>query len=354
MINRVSVSQLVPGMITAEDIFSFNDQLLIAKDTELTATGITLLEMYDIYSVRIKADDSEDTDTPPYLERVKQSEDFKAFKEGHTQEIQNLKHSLYQAFTQKTDVDTNELLSGTFSLVDNLQTSFGIFDMLHCVRELDDSTYAHSVNVALICNVAAKWLGMSDEDVRTATACGLFHDVGKMRIPKSILSKPDALTDDEYDIVKKHPLAGYKLLKESHMDDHICNAALMHHERCDGSGYPRGINGSQIDKFAKLVAIADVYDAATAARVYRGPLCPFTIIRMFEQEGLQKYEPEYIMTFLENIVNTYIQNRCRLSNGMEGDIIYINKKQLSRPIVQCGSECIDLMEHPELTIECLL
>ena len=138
------------------------------------------------------------------------------------------------------------------------------------------------------------------------------------------------------------------------MNEHICNAALMHHERCDGSGYPLGLRGSQIDAYAKIVAIADVYDAMTAARVYRGPICPFRVIEIFEAEGLQKYDVKYVLCFLENIVNSYIQNRCRLSDGREGEIIFINKLKFSRPVVRCGNEYVDLAENPTLYIESLL
>lgn len=122
-------------------------------------------------------------------------------------------------------------------------------------------------------------------------------------------------------MIKTHTIEGYKILQNQPVNDHIKNAALMHHERCDGSGYPFGLTGNRIDKFAKIVSIADVYDAMTAARVYRGPLCPFTVIDIFEKEGLQKYESEYILCFLKNVVLTYIGQRVRLTNGQEGDVV---------------------------------
>jgi HD-GYP domain-containing protein (c-di-GMP phosphodiesterase class II) len=128
----------------------------------------------------------------------------------------------------------------------------------------------------------------------------------------------------------------------------------MHHERFDGTGYPMGIFGDKIDKYARIVAIADVYDAMTACRVYRGPLCPFRVIEIFEAEGYERYDVHFLLTFLENVVNTYIQNHCRLSDGREGDIIFINKKKLSRPVVQCGKQYVDLAEETDLSIVELL
>lgn len=354
---RITAKQLIPGMIVAEDIFSFSNQLLIPKGTVLTDSAITILEMYDIISIRVD-------DTPiavsapdlaePLSSRTKNSAEFKKFKHKYEQEVDHFRVSLTRAMEKKLPLDIDELLDGTLDLLENVKNFTGVIDILQCMREYDDLTYAHSINVALICNVAARWLNMSDMDVRLATSCGLFHDIGKIDIPKVILNKPSKLTTDEFTIIKGHPVAGYQILRQQSINVHICNAALMHHERCDGTGYPFGIKDIQIDRFAKLVAIADVYDAMTAARVYRGPLCPFTVIDLFEKEGLQQYDPRYIMTFLENVVNTYVSNRCRLSNDQEGDIIYINKERLSRPMVQCGNEYINLKERSDLSIECLI
>jgi HD-GYP domain-containing protein (c-di-GMP phosphodiesterase class II) len=128
----------------------------------------------------------------------------------------------------------------------------------------------------------------------------------------------------------------------------------MHHERCDGTGYPLKWRGAKISTHAKVVTIADVYDAMTANRSYRRPMCPFDVLAIIEKESLQKYDVRFVLTFLQNVANTYINDYCRLSNGKEGYIIYINKEKLSRPIVKCDREYINLMEHPEITIECIL
>ena len=189
---------------------------------------------------------------------------------------------------------------------------------------------------------------------RLATACGLFHDIGKMLIPYSIIAKPGRLSEEEFATVKKHPALGYELLLSQDVDVHVKNAALMHHERSDGSGYPSKLKGNQIDPYARMVAIADVYDAMTAARCYRGPLCPFCVIEMFETEGFQKYDVSILLPFLENVVNSCLQNRCLLNDGRKVTIIYINKEKLSRPVVQYGEEYINLADQPDLKIEKLL
>lgn len=242
----------------------------------------------------------------------------------------------------------------TLNILDVDSTSPNVFDMLHIMREYDDSTYVHSMNVALICNVFARWLHMSEEEIRLATISGLLHDIGKTQIPDAIIKKPGKLTDDEYNIVKTHPREGYRLLRNSHLHPSVLNAVLMHHERCDGTGYPSGLQRDEIDTFGKMVAIADVYDAMTSARIYRGPLCPFKAIALFESEGLQRYDTRFIMTFLENVVNTYLLNKVRLNNGVVGKIIFINRDRYSAPTVQTDHGFLDLSLHPDISIEALV
>lgn len=195
---------------------------------------------------------------------------------------------------------------------------------------------------------------MSEEDINLATACGILHDLGKLLVDQSIIRKPGGLTDSEFAEIKKHPFAGYRMLMERGANDIICNAALMHHERCDGSGYPSALKDEEIDDMAMLVAIADVYDAMTSTRVYRGPLCPFRVIESFEEDGLLKYNPRFLLPFLENIADTYLTSPCSLNDGRKGTIIFINKHKLSRPIVKCGEEYINLTLTPNLYIDSLL
>lgn len=354
---RISTKELMPGMKIAEDVFTYNDQLVLSKGLVLTDKSIMRLEFYSILNVKVEDElafsvpaEKEDS----YSERIKSSNSFKEFKQNFDQSVDHF-HSLMNDIVEKnTPIDTNTLLSNTLELLNTSEGSVNVFDMLHNMRQYDDSTYAHCLNVALICNVFARWLHFSEEDTNLATLCGLLHDVGKIMIPDAIIKKPDKLTDQEFTVIKTHPLEGYQILKRQNINDHIKNAALMHHERCDGSGYPLGLVGDKIDKFAKIVSITDVYDAMTSARVYRGPLCPFKVIELFEAEGLQKYDTQYVLTFLECVVNTYLQNRVRLSNGTEGDIVFINKSTLSRPVIKSDNTYIDLSQKKDLEVQALI
>ena len=138
------------------------------------------------------------------------------------------------------------------------------------------------------------------------------------------------------------------------MDRRIKRAVLHHHERCDGTGYPYGFKLEQLEDFECIIGIADVYDAMTADRCYRSGLCPFEVISFFEQEGLQKYHPRYITTFLQKIANSYLNSDVLLSNGATARVVFINTR-LTRPVVQLKDRSfINLLDYPSLYIQSII
>lgn len=288
---------------------------------------------------------------PSHYEKIQSSREFQQFQKSFENNVCELKGQINDIVEKNAPINVDNMLSSTMNLLSTQNNSFGVFDMLHNMRQFDDLTYAHSMNVALICNVFAEWLKFSEDEKKLATACGMLHDIGKLKIDDSIIKKPGKLTDSEFMSIKKHPVEGYKILQHQNISEHIKNAALMHHEKCDGTGYPLRLSAERIDPYAKLVAIADVYDAMTSARVYRGALCPFTVIEIFEEEGLHKYDIVYIMTFLENVINTYIDNTVLLSDGRKGVIKWIDKQNLSKPMVQMtDGSFIELAKYKDLKI----
>ncbi len=352
---RIKTSDLLPGMITAEDVLNYNNQLILPKGLILTDKTITKLAFYSILLVGVEEESAEIGDSsvyePTYAEKIRQSPEYIQFKEEFEHDVNTFKNVMNDVIEKGAPLSVDKLMNHTLNILDPTWTTPNVFDMLHCMRQYDDATYIHCMNVALICNVFARWLRLSEDEIKLATVSGLLHDIGKTRIPDSIIKKPGKLTEQEYTIVKKHPQEGFHMIEDSALASSVRNAVLMHHERCDGSGYPFGIQGDKIDPYAKMVAIADVYDAMTSARIYRGPLCPFKAIALFESEGLQKYDTRFILTFLENVVNTYLLNTVRLNNGVAGKIVYINKEHLSSPTIQTEHGFIDLSQHPELYID---
>lgn len=345
-------------MKLAKNVYNYdNHQLLVGAGTVLTDETISRLAYYSIIDVHIdetyqpEPAAEEDTADNSYVERLRQTPQFKKFKADFEDNADQFEKRINQVVKKNGDLHVDTLVDPVLKMVDETGNPSSVFDMLHALRSYDDLTYMHSINVSLICNVMGQWLKFPEEEVRILTAAGLLHDIGKILVPGDLISKPSRLTKHEYAIVQRHAYEGYMVLKDLDINDHIKNAALMHHERMDGSGYPLHLKGEQIDSYAKIVAIADVYDAMTSPRVYRGALCPFVAIALFEKEGLQKYETQYILTFLECIVNTYLLNRVKLSNGMEGEIVFINRDVLSKPTIKVGDAYVDLTQYPDISIE---
>lgn len=356
---KILTSQAKPGMIVASDVYTKDDHLIISKETHLTDKIITRLVFYSVLELTIYSMSNKDEsfllqEASTYYENIKQSEAFQRFHLAYRNTVFEFKSSLDNFVKGNNDLETDKLLEETKKILCQCDSNIELFNMLHCIRQYDDTTYVHSLNVSLICNVIGKWLDFEQKDLEVLTLCGLLHDLGKLMIPNDIITKPAKLTDSEFLTVKTHTLRGYNLLKSKNIDSRIKHAALMHHERCDGSGYPYGFYSEQIDSFAKLVSIADVYDAMTCARVYRGPLCPFDVVAIFENEGYSKYDPKFIMTFLEGITQTYMHNSVKLNNGINGEIIFINKMELSRPVIKSGEQFIDLTKQRELQIASLI
>ena len=357
---EVELKDLISGMILAKNVCDLKRNVIFPEGYVLTNKAITKLSFYTVSSIFVEEQTIEEIDQifeghRPSSHHVKRSPEFQRFAKDFEKDVHKFRDIINKVVEKNVPLDINSLMRDTLALLDNSRGKIHIFEILNNMRQFDDSTYAHSINVALICNVLATWLGLSTDDIFLATQCGLLHDIGKLKIPERIIKKPAPLTDDEYNIIKTHPLAGYDILSNYKLNPHIINAASMHHERCDGTGYPMGLKGDKIDRFAKIVSIADVYDAMTSSRVYRNGLCPFKVISILENEGFEKYDTEVIMTFVKNVLDGYVLNLVRLSDGRIGEIILINRSALSRPLIKCGTEYVDLSLEPrELYVDSIL
>ena len=346
-------------MILASDVLSEKNNVLLDKGTILTSSELAKLAFYGIYEVDIEEDQIieqyfPENDGLTSTERIKRSEEFKEFKRDFEACAHVFEEQINGILAGEKQIDTKLLLDPVYALLKKGKTTADVFNMLHVLRDYDDATYTHCINVALSTNILAQWLRWNESEIETATLAGLFHDIGKLQIPEEIITKPGKLDSEEMKIMRTHPQKGFDIIKDLDISIHVKNAALMHHERCDASGYPGNLPGPQIDLFAKIVAVCDVYDAMTSKRHYRKPMCPFVALQTFEDEGLQKYEPEMILCFLQNIVSTYLLSTVRLNTGEVGEVVFINKTYLSKPTIKIGEDYVDLSKLKGVYIEEIL
>ncbi len=225
------------------------------------------------------------------------------------------------------------------------------------LKTADDYTFMHSVAVCALMIALARQLGLDEQQTRDAGMAGLLHDLGKAMIPLEVLNKPGKLTDEEFALVKTHPAEGYKLLLEgngiSEMTRDVC---LHHHEKIDGSGYPKGLNSETMSLFAKMGAVCDVYDAVTSNRPYKAGWDPAeSIKRMAEWKG--HFDPAVFQAFVKSLGIYPIGSLVRLESGKLGVVTEQGEHSLLNPKVKVffstksqayiKPEIIDLARSPE-------
>lgn len=361
----VKTEDLRIGMMVSDDVYSKAGQLIVRKDSLLSRQMISHIKFYSIEQVNIydnemaleirEAYEHRNGVQTTQLERILKSKEYKVFKKEYTANVNLLQDSVSDIILKNAPVDAPSLIEDTVKIFDKNQGYFSFFGMLHSMKQIDDSTFAHCINVAMIARLIGTWSKFDDETLDLLTLSGLLHDIGKCQISDEILMKPRKLTAQEYSYVKMHAQFGYDILKNLDLDIRVKNAVLHHHERCDGTGYPHNLDITKLGDFDCIIAIADVYDAMTADRCYRSGLCPFEVISFFEEEGLQKYHPKYITSFLQRIANTYLNSDVLLSNNETGRIIFINER-LTRPIVQLhkDSSFLNLLHNPDVYIQAII
>lgn len=374
---KISIKDAQIGMVAAEPIKTPLGQILALPGTPLTRQLINKMKLYKVGSISIQnpfdaaaPQAGENTakrdkvkpvpktrahEMVTNIQRVQASEEFRGFQLKYITCINQIKDTFGKICAGEKSFDEAALLTAVIDLSASCGTTIETFDMLYNMRTIAYPLYSHCLNVGLITRMIGRWLHMEKTDVNTLTIAGVLHDIGKCKIPDDVLNKPDKLTDEEFALIKKHPQFGFDLIRDLQIDSRIKRTALMHHERCDGSGYPSQLDSSLIDDFAMITAIADVYDAMTAARRYRAPLCPFAVISSFESEGFTKYNTKFLLLFLKKLATTYQSNRVMLNDSRFCNIVMLNPHELSRPIVRFDdSSILDLSTNREFFIKSVM
>lgn len=355
---RIAIFDAQSEMILSKEVFSRTGRLLIRRGESLNVQRIQKLIEFGIPTLYVEDGSAEyedtilknsdieipdiiSTETRDEAERVVQ-ELMSDVKAGHTINTQKVKHVVGNI--------VNELIHNRF-----------IVTKLADIRILDDYTFAHSVNVCVLSVSTGIAMGYSKRRLHTLAIGAILHDIGKMLVPEEILNKPGELTKSEFAKMKKHSILGYELLKEQpDIPATAALVALQHHERYNGEGYPHGIKNNNIYEHAKIVSIADVYDALTADRVYKNAVLPYECVEIIIASSGYHFDPALVRTFVENIAIYPIGTVVELNTGEIAAVIDSNRILPIRPTVlviadknlnevQDGIE-VDLMNKPTIFI----
>ena len=246
-------------------------------------------------------------------------------------------------------------------LLDTILNSDEILMVLTDAYLYDEYLYQHSFQVTLYSIAIAKEMGYSYEDLRVIGIGAMLHDIGKLLIPKDVLLKPGRLTEEEYETMKLHTKYGFDLLRNLHsVSLLVAHCAFQHHERIDGSGYPRGLVDFEIHPYAKIIAVADVFDAITSNRVYHSKMFPSQAIEIIEAGSGKMFKPEIVEALRRSVVHYPNGTTLLLTDGRRGVVSRQNSKMSARPFVRIFEEAdelitatyeLDLSQHPSITIE---
>ncbi|MDK2808098.1 MAG: hypothetical protein PWP24_832 [Clostridiales bacterium] len=342
MIQQIRVKDLIEGEILAESIFDCKGKLILAKYTSINHYMISILRHHGVQAIKVIQKEDK--------EQLGAYESFWILKEDYKECIQMLKDVLYGLISGKS-AGYKALNPIVDILLQHMDETDGILKVLEEEKRYDEYTYTHSLNVALYAMLIGKWLKLELVEIEELVIAGLLHDIGKTRVPLAILNKQGRLTEIEFKVMKGHPMDGYKILKRhDQFSNKIREAVLLHHERMDGSGYPFAHDEEQIPLFARIIAVADVYDAITTDRVYKARLTPFETFAILKTTELKNLDPAIVDVFIRCICVHYVGIEVLLNTGEVAEVVYVPPQCLTDPIIRIEDEYLDISRRRDKLI----
>lgn len=224
------------------------------------------------------------------------------------------------------------------------------------IRHRDAYTAEHCVRVGILSITFGRFLGLDNAQLETVGLCGMLHDVGKMRVPPEVLNKPGALAPGEWQLMRRHPECGFELLGSEHeLEPDVRNAALSHHERLDGKGYPHALTGPAISQFTRMVSIVDTYDALTSDRAYRAGIPTSEALKILYNNRGNQFDDQLVEAFIRLIGIYPPGSLVELNTGEVAVVLATSPRQKLRPLVEvvldrdghpCLPRVVNLSESP--------
>lgn len=344
----IACMALTEGMVIAKDVLNFQNDVIVKAGTTVSTYTIQKLSRYNIMLVTIM----EEVDfAETYFEKIRLSEDFKKFEKAYTTTMILFKTIMNDIAERRTQVPYETLRKLYYDVYGSVADKEKILDYLYNMLPTeDDLTYAHCYNSALIAGVFGHWLNLNPEEMIILVVGSCLYDIGKLKLPHDLIWKSGKLTPIEFERIKTHTFLGFQILQDMPLDENILKATLSHHERYDGSGYPSRLHDVQINKYARIIAIIDSYEAMTSARTYRASKHPFQVIEIFEQDAV-KYDMEILTPIMTHLANHMVGLKVKLDNDVTAEVIMINSADISRPLLRDDNGTfIDLFSRRELKI----
>ena len=362
---KVKIDDLKEGCIISEDVFSLTKRPIVPNKTIVKKEIIDILKAFLIKEVEIEKILLDGTNFSK-TELVNEIESNKALNSDVTLVGKVEDHFLIavRAFKKEfanwqagSTIDISNIRQIMIPLIDKFVDSPSQLFTLHYLSTKEEYIYQHSVAVGLLSAYIGRQLNYDKAEILQLALGGCLADCGMAKMKESILQKKAGLTRDEFDEVKQHPIQSYKMIKDiTILREQTKLGILQHHERLDGSGYPQGKSGQNISDYAKIIAVADTFHAMTSSRNYRQKSSIFKVLEQMLEDNFGKYDLNLLTILSKSIVKLSVGTRVKLSDDTIAEIIFLDEKKPTRPLVKLENEgiIIPLEKNRQLFIEEIL
>ena len=347
---QINIEEALPGMVLARSILSSEGKVLLSNGVKLSQEYINRLMKKNIPVIFVKDARWEGVEFPEYISQETQQRALAVLSKT----VRDL--------SVKNYFSKDVVVSIASDIVEELLLLQDVTINLTGIMTHDDYTFSHSLNCAIYAALLARCSGFNVTEMKEIACGALLHDVGKKMIDASILNKPDRLTQEEYEIVKAHAVNGFNILRNRRWEisSLIAHMAWQHHEKVDGTGYPRGLMGPDMLNYARILAIADVYEAISVHRPYRAAMAPEQVYAIMSAGIGTHFDSEYGNEFLSKVA-IYTPGMKIILNTKETALVVATAPQSpKKPRIRLltyadGSPYnppkeIELSEHPEMHI----
>lgn len=319
-----------PGSIIARSVYAPDGQMLVAANTELTPYILQRLSMLGYQAV--------------YLFDAGETKNSLIMSLDEGMRIRAAK------FLESVDLDKCAYIAN--QIVQQVLANKDTAAEVNRISGYDLCTWMHSVDVCTYSVMCGMAFGYSDRELAELSQAALLHDIGKTMVSFDILNKPAKLTPDEFALMKNHPEYGWDLLRHNtSLSVPVYASVYEHHENEDGTGYPRGVSGKNIYRYAKIIHVADVYEACTAMRPYKKPMNPADALENLMSGYGTVFDKDVVNVFRSIVVLYPVGRTVLLSDGRTGTVIENRRSALQRPVVKLDNgDVLDLLKVLNVTI----
>ncbi|WP_230200207.1 HD-GYP domain-containing protein [Bacillus niameyensis] len=357
MINvKVKVEELKEGSVLLKDVMGSTSSPIIPANTVLTEEHLNVLRAFLIKEVEVgnrlnsgKPFEEMKTNTDTYKGN---GEDL-SFLELYSSAVTQYKKE-FQSWRSGSAINISKIRSFLIPLFKKSHENKDWLQRIDQFSNKQDYLYHHAIAVSLIASFIAKEMGYDNGQCLQIAMAGCLADCGMSKIDEGTIISTRSLRDHEWNEIKKHPIYSYQMLKDiSLLKPESKLAIVQHHERLDGTGYPLGESGAKIQMQSQMIAIADIYHAMTANRLYMNKRSPFKTLQMMKEDQFGKLHISILQVLISAIAELPVGTNVILSDGRVGEIIFNKPNAKTRPLIKIkeNNEMVDLEKHRQLYVQ---